>query len=346
MTRPHHPAPRDVVLAVDIGGTTVKGAVFDRFGEVIARETTRTFAISGDAYASVLDLATSLYSTAVDAGFAPVGIGLASPGLVDPASGTVLFAGNLGWDDLPLRERLESAFLIPVHVGHDARMAAIAERAARASRGTDENSAGTSLDNAIVIPIGTGVSAAVVTSGMLVEGATGAAGELGHMPVIPHGELCVCGQHGCIEAYASGVTILSRYRQRGGTLASSTQAVASSIDTDPIAAEVWADAINALAIGITALTAVLDPAVIVVGGGVSAAGDALLVPLREQVEARLGWRSTPRIEQSVLVAQGGLIGAALIGWTDNEIDSGFALTAYRSLSTERTPVAADGTAHD
>ncbi|WP_052521567.1 ROK family protein [Agreia bicolorata] len=336
MIHPHHSA-LDVVIAIDIGGTTVKGAAIDAAGTVISRQTASTFDAGRDAYASVVGVARQLVDDAVEAGFAAAGIGIASPGLVDPESGTVMFAANLGWDAFPLRRLLEAELQIAVSVGHDARTAAVAERAAQGAgaSGTDTGSSyDTAYDNALIVPIGTGVSSAVVAGGVLIAGATGAAGELGHMQVIPNGALCSCGQRGCIEAYASGTTILDRYREHGGTIASSTQAIASTLDTDPIAARVWADAVNALSIGLAGLAAVLDPAVIVIGGGVSAAGDTLIGPLREAVDARLGWRSTLRIEQSALGAQGGLIGAAIIGWTDQVLDAGFARQTYLSLSSE------------
>lgn len=335
MIHPHHSA-LEVVIAIDIGGTTVKGAAVDAAGTVVARRTTATFDSGRDAYASVLTVAGALIEEATAAGFTTAGIGIASPGLVDPESGAVRFAANLGWDDFPLRSLLEAEFAVAVSVGHDARTAAVAERATRGAgaSGTDQGASyDVAYDNALIVPIGTGVSSAVVSGGVLIEGATGAAGELGHMQVVPNGVLCTCGQRGCIEAYASGTTILDRYREHGGTVASSTRAIASALDTDPVAARVWADAVDALSVGLAGITAVLDPAVIVIGGGVSAAGDILIVPLREAIAARLGWRSTPRIEQSELGAVGGLIGAAIIGWADRVPDAGFARQTLRSLSS-------------
>jgi len=332
----HQTGQRDAALAVDIGGTTLKGAAFDSAGHMVARRTVGTFDTEGDAYSGVLQLLRLLRGDALAAGFSLAGIGLASPGLVDPASGTIRFAANLRWDMLPLRELLEAEFHVPVRVGHDARTAAFAERAAHTTEGDD------AYRHFIFIPIGTGVSAAVVTGGVLVEGFTGAAGEFGHMPVVPGGDLCSCGQQGCIEAYASATSIFSRYVRRGGALASSTREIAATLDTDPIGAQVWDDAVDALATGITALAAVLDPAVIVVGGGLSAAGETLFAPLRAQVDERLGWRTTPRIERSSLTSQGGLIGAALLAWSDHPLASTFAAEAHRSLTAQPTGLSSTG----
>ncbi|WP_213814271.1 ROK family protein [Glaciihabitans sp. dw_435] len=324
MTHPHQPERLPVALAIDIGGTTLKGAAVDRDGRVVTESTVGTFAVGDNAFAGVRALLRLLHTEAEDLGHAPAGIGIASPGLVDAATGTIVFAANLGWNTLPLKSLLEQEFGVPVHVEHDARAGAIAERAAHA----DDHAA---FRDFIFIPIGTGVSAAVVTSGMLVVGATGAAGEFGHMPVIPGGELCTCGQHGCIEVYASASNILARYGKLGGTSATSTPDIAASIATDPIAARVWADAVDALAIGIVSLSAVLDPSAVVVGGGLSRAGDLLLDPLRSLVGRRLTWRTVPRILQSALDSEAGLVGAAVLGWSGTPLDNDFALSLHREL---------------
>ena len=338
MTLHDQPERRDIALAVDIGGTTLKGAALDAAGRLVARRTIGTFEVDNDAYSGVLALLRMLHADTLGAGFSLAGIGLASPGLVDPDSGTITFAANLGWADLPLRQRLESEFHVPVHVGHDARSAATAERAAQADQGDR------AFRDFIFIPIGTGVAAAVVTSGVLVEGSSGAAGEFGHMPAIPGGDLCACGQHGCIEAYSSATSILARYRRLGGIQADSTRVIAESLDTDPIGARVWGDAIDALAIGITALTVMLDPGIVVLGGGVSAAGERLLQPLRARVAERLSWRSTPRIMRSTLTSQGGLIGAAMLGWAGHDLSPDFAAQAHRSLTVQPSG-ATTGAAH-
>ncbi|MEA9983966.1 MULTISPECIES: ROK family protein [Subtercola] len=352
----HHPTSRAAVaLAVDIGGTTVKGAAVDRFGVVVQKFTVGTFDVDGDAYAAVLAVIRMLHSGVLADGYLPVGIGIASPGLVDAATGTIAFAANLGWEALPLRDRLEEEFTIPVRVDHDARAAALAERAAHAgaaevgaaavgaaaaratgaagSVGSAEPQPADAFADFVLIPIGTGVSAAVVTSGVLVRGAAGAAGEFGHVPAVPNGDLCACGQHGCIEAYASATSILTRYRAAGGTAAGSTRELAATLDTDPIARAVWHDAVEALAVGVVGLTAVLDPAVVVIGGGLSAAGDAVLLPLRAGVERRLGWRAAPLIIRSALTSQGGLIGAAMLGWAGHELEPGFAVRAHGMLGS-------------
>ena len=314
----------DAVIAIDIGGTTLKGAVLTASGRVLTRKTVATFSVNDDAYAGVAALVDVMKRDTEAAGFTSAGIGLASPGLVDSDTGVIEFAANLRWASLPLRGSLEERFGLPVAIDHDARAGARAERTAHAADHIG-------FRNFLFIPIGTGVAAAVYAAGVPIIGSTGSAGEFGHIPVVPHGDLCGCGQHGCIEAYASASSILGRYQQFGGTALSSSSEIAAHLDDDPIAARVWNDAVEALAIGVTAVTAVLDPAFVVVGGGLSNSGEILLTPLRASVEAHLGWRTTPQIIQSVLGSHAGLVGAALIAWGDRPIPDSFAVDASRLL---------------
>ncbi|MCU1529129.1 MAG: Glucokinase [Frondihabitans sp.] len=298
-------APDPAVVAVDIGGTTVKGAVAVHGGSVLHRATAPTFGVDGDPLEAVSALIVQLAAAAESTGHRFAGIGIASPGLVDSVRGHVTFATNLGWSDLPLVDILTERFGVPVALEHDARAAARAERAARIA-------ASRNGDDFVFVPIGTGVSAAIVTGGVVISGASGGAGELGHVPVIPGGELCTCGQRGCIEVYASASAILRRYRAAGGTVVGGTRDVAAALGRDDVADRIWNDAIQALAIGITGLAAVLDPAAIVIGGGLGESGERLLAPLRARVEEQLVWRTPPRIEQSLVGSGAGLAGAALL----------------------------------
>lgn len=320
-------SPPTARIAVDVGGTTVKGAAFSEDGSVIAHGTVATFAADRDALGSVRAVVARLASHIEARGVRATGIGVASPGLVDAVRGRVVYAANLGWTDLDLVPALVDDFGLPVRLEHDARAGAIAERAAH----TDE--AGVYREF-IFVPIGTGVAAAVVTSGGLVHGATGGAGEFGHMPVGPGRELCGCGQRGCIEAYASASSVLRRYRAQGGTGATTTPELVRSLADDPVAASVWNDLIDALAVGLSSLSAVLDPARIVIGGGLSRAGAPLIEPLRAAIDARLGWRPTPLLVQSALGSHSGLIGAGLLA-DDRPVTSQFAVTAASALSSLR-----------
>lgn len=304
--------PRRVVVAVDIGGTTVKGALYSEAGVSLVGMRTPTFPdadrsddLANQAIEAVTGLVDRLVASAAAEGYEVTGVGICSPGLVDSTAGLIVLAVNLGWTALPIVDILHARVGVPVALDHDARAAARAEQAARRAVGRD-------ADNLVFIPIGTGIAATVVNDGSIMVGAGGAAGEFGHVPVVPDGELCTCGQRGCVEVYASAGSVLRRYREAGGAPADDTRAVVARVDTDPIATRVWCEAIEALAAGIVMLTAVLDPGVVVIGGGLGEAGEALLAPLRRSVADRLTWRNPPRIEQSLVGSVAGLAGAALL----------------------------------
>lgn len=328
------------VVAVDVGGTTVKGLV--RVGDVVLdRFVVPTFGNAapelglpgGEALAAVVSVVDRLAASAAIAGHPLAAIGICTPGVVDSDAGRIVVAVNLGWNDLPIVDVLRERYRVPVAVAHDARAAATAEIAARTA-------AGRRVDEMVFIPIGTGVSASLVVDGRLVVGAAGGAGEIGHVCVRPGGEACTCGQRGCVEVYASARNVRRRYREAGGTLDGGTPEIVAAVDTDPVAAAVWADAVDALGAGVAILSAVLDPAVMVIGGGLGEAGERLLAPLRTAVDARLGWRSTPEIEQSLVGAGAGLAGAALLASASAEATTG--ATALVDPTTEahdlrRTP---------
>lgn len=295
-------APSAAVLAVDVGGTTVKGAVFGSDGQVVVRGTVGTFDSGGGALGALLGLIESLRTGGESQGVVVGSIGVAVPGVVK--DGTVAYASNLDWNELPLREIVQERFELPVVVEHDARAAALAERALLRAATPD-------LQDFVFVPIGTGISAAIISDGRFVRGSTGGAGEFGHQVVVPGGDICGCGQRGCVESYASAANILRRYRAAGGAGAGSTAEIADRLDADPIAQEVWAEAVHALAAGIAALTSLLDPQVVVIGGGLSAAGDRLLVPLRAETARVLTWRAIPSIVRAGVGVDAGLIGAAL-----------------------------------
>jgi glucokinase len=167
--------------------------------------------------------------------------------------------------------------------------------------------------DAAIIPIGTGIAAALIADGRYLSGG-GYAGEIGHVDV-GHGEPCPCGGHGCLELLASAAAIARRYTARTGTEVDGAAAVARLVDAgDPDALAVWIDAVGALATGVVWLATALGPEVVVIGGGLSRAGDTLLSPLRAAVEARLTFQRRPRVIPAELGDEAGTLGAALLGW--------------------------------
>lgn len=277
------------VLGIDVGGTTVKGARVTPDGSVVASSTVATPRTADELTAAVIALARSLRDDGTAA------VGLASPGIV--REDVVQYAANLPWRDEPVRARVGAALDLPVVLSRDARAAALAE-----ARHTGHQ-------DLLFVAIGTGIAGVHVRDGRAHRGATGQAGELGHTTVRPDGEACSCGQRGCLEAYASAAAIARRYTSRTGR-AAGADAVATAVGTDPVAAAVWGDAVEALALALATDTLVTDPGVIVLGGGLAAAGDTLLAPVRAALAARLAFRAPPPVRTAELGPSAGVLGAA------------------------------------
>jgi len=294
-----------VVLAVDVGGTSFKAALIDAGGRRLFTDAAPTLGEKGEAaFARLESFVGGCVAAGAAMGVAPAAIGLIAPGM-DESTGHVIFAANLGWRDFPLGPRLAERHGVQVASGHDVRTAGLAEARLGAARGFSES---------VMVMIGTGIAASVVSNGQPVAGARGMAGELGHAPVFPDGEPCPCGQIGCLETYASAAAIARRYRAFGGTGEAAAADIAGRLGSDPIADRVWDDAVQALSISLTTVTMLLDPAVLVIGGGLAEADAALLDPLRVALAGRLAWRPAPPILRSRLGAGGALLGAAILAF--------------------------------
>jgi len=289
------------VLAIDIGGTTVKAALVDETGQshhLISRPST-----GGDNTVDVVRaVLTQLAEAATADGLEAVAAGVVTPGIVDDAAGRVGYASNLGWRNLDLRTPLETDLGLPVSIGHDVRAAGRAEALLGSARGASDF---------VLVQLGTGISAALMTADQIVTGVGNAAGEVGHMPVYPRGERCSCGQRGCLEVYASGAGIARRYRSAGGHSTLTAEQIVTVLGADPAADRVWSAAVEALALATSTLTMTLDPALIVIGGGLVRAGEVLLKPVRASLAELLTWREAPPIVPSTLGPVAGRIGAAL-----------------------------------
>ncbi|MED7922631.1 ROK family protein [Nonomuraea sp. LP-02] len=286
------------VVALDVGGTSMKGGLVSDSGKVLLSErrpTPRTE--GGDAVvAAISDFIGHL--AAVGDG-EPAGVGLAVPGLVTEHA--AVYATNLGWRDVPA-----SAFTtldIPVMLGHDVRTGGLAESVLGAGR---------DMADFLFLPIGTGIAGATVIRGEPYGGSSGWAGEIGHTPVFPDGEQCACGQFGCLETYASAASVGRRYSQRAGLEGVRAEQVVTS--DDPIAIEVWDEAVEALSLALATYTLLLDPSAIVLGGGLAEAGPALFDPVRTRLVKRLAFREAPPLIPAALGVDAGMLGAALLGW--------------------------------
>jgi len=195
---------------------------------------------------------------------------------------------------------------LPVILDHDVRAAGLAELELGAGRGAHEM---------LFVALGTGIAAAVITRGQLATGATGMAGELGHLPVVPDGELCACGQRGCTETYASGAAISRRYSAVSGISGIPARDVISRASAgDDLAQRIFSDAITALGRALVNYVLIMDPEMIIIGGGLADSGAALLDPLTRKVQGGLAWRSAPTITDGRFGADAGRRGAALLAW--------------------------------
>lgn len=293
------------VVAIDVGGTACKGALVDDTGRVLYQES-RPTGVAGGVPAVVDTIAGFAVSLAERADGEVAAGGLVVPGLVDDERGMALYAANLGWRDLPLAGVVSERLGRPVALSHDVRTGGLAEGLVGAARGCPDF---------LFLPIGTGIAAAIVIDGVPYAGANAYGGELGHCPVVPHGEPCACGQRGCLETYASAAAIPRRYAATGGVGASTAEAVLERAAAgEALAQRIWNEAIDALATGLAFYSQLLDPAMVVLGGGLSHAGAALFEPLGTELAARLAFRPPPPLVPAALGSQAGCLGAAILAW--------------------------------
>ena len=299
------------LIGVDVGGTTTKAALVDTDGRIVETRRFPTPRAPRDArtdrVAEVVGSVTSVAKELTDRASGDVeALGVVVPGLVDDERGVAVWSENLRWRDVPLRELLAERTGVPVRVGHDVRAGAVAEVRLGAARRADD---------AVFLPVGTGIAAALVIDGRIHSGG-GFAGEIGHVST-GRTDPCACGGLGCLETVASAAAIARRYADASGRQVAGAAGVLERLEHgDPDAARVWDDAVGLLAWGVTVLVGVLAPEVVVVGGGLAQAGERLLAPLRSGVEARLTFQRPPRIVSSEFGDLAGCLGAALLAQDD------------------------------
>ena len=277
---------RPVLVGVDIGGSKIAVLVVDRDERVLAREVAPTAAGAPeravDEIAAVVNAALAAAGATTDD---VEGLGVGVPGRVDPLSGDVTLAVNLGWSELPLGSRLEAHFDRPCVVENDVRAAAL---------GLHRRGVVGDIDDLAYLAVGTGVSAGVVLHGRLHRGARGLAGEIGHVIVEPGGARCACGQDGCLETLVSGSAIARIAREaidagRPTTLDTATEPTAVDVyraaaNGDPLATEI-ADAVGRrLAWAVHLLVMAYDVERVVLGGGVSHAGETFVRPIQRELD--------------------------------------------------------------
>ena len=309
-------------IGIDVGGTNVKIALVDSDGKIGYSNTIPTRAEMGYEYTinnmkqAIRDLMTETKLSAKDI----EGIGFGLPGQVDFKSGIVRLITNIpGWVEIPLAKMIEDEFHIPTRIDNDVRCAALGELNFGAGKG---------CENLICITVGTGIGSGLIINGKLVRGASNAAGEIGHIKLQMHdGPICGCGDTGCLEAFASGPSIVAmaeeyimggkstKYREmaNGNDITPFIVAEAAKAG-DAVAKRIFTRMGEYIGIGMASVVNLLNPEKIIIGGGVADAGDILLNPLKETIKKRAMKIAgeTVQVVPAQLGNTAGVIGASLL----------------------------------
>jgi glucokinase len=307
-----------LTIGVDIGGTKVAGGVVNQDGTVLLRTRRDTPA---DDVAKTRELIIEVVNE-LAAAYPVDAVGIGAAGWIDATRATVLFAPNLAWRYEPLRDHIAAAVHLPIVVENDGNVAAWAEFRYGAARDAD--------DSMVMFTVGTGIGAGIVLGGTVVRGAHGIAAELGHILAVPDGHPCGCGRRGCLEQYASG-NALVRFARDGARREPQLAAellelarndpmaitgpmvTAAARNGDPVSCAAFSTVGHWLGMGLADLVQILDPQVLVVGGGVIEAGDLLLGPARRSYVDSLAQRGRLPVAEVRAAEMGnvaGLVGAA------------------------------------
>ena len=311
--------PDQCVAGIDIGGTKIALALADLEGRFI--EKTRFPARTGERgpHAIIEEALVEIERMLGQTGAQLVATGIGCGGPLDRKRGLILSPPNLpGWDEFPIVKIVEERLGVPVLLDNDANAAALGEHRHGAGRGYRQ---------LVYITQSTGIGGGVIVRGRLVHGVYDGAGEVGHMTVLPDGPECGCGGRGCLEALCSGTALARRARER---LAAGEASSLSSLNPtevtgrvvaeaaragDAVASAVWDEMIHYFAVGVGNLFNVLAPEAVVIGGGVSEAGEQLFVPLRERVRERVRMLPPEKVNilQASLGGDSALHGAVILG---------------------------------
>jgi glucokinase len=325
--RTARPAPGGVqryVVGVDLGGTNiVVGAMpLDGTREFGVRSEPTHSELGADSVVERIGrmIDDVIATTGTETGAARrdfIGVGIGAPGPLDRAHGIVIVTPNLGWRDFPLRDRISARVKLPATLDNDANCATVGEWWRGAAAGGR---------NVVGMTIGTGIGGGLILEGQLYHGSSDVAGEVGHTTIDPTGRRCKCGNYGCLEAYASGPAIAQRATEAlsGGEASLLREMIQDDMSRmtarivydaatlgDPLAVEVVRETARFLGTGVANLLNIFNPDVVVLAGGVAAAGDALFEPLRAEVRRRAFRPAVEacRIVGGTLAGTAGVVGA-------------------------------------
>jgi glucokinase len=318
------PRSKSVAIGVDLGGTKMRAALVSERGRILRRlkRPTRVEEGASSVMQRMLDLIRDIISDSPFQFREVKGVGIGSAGQIDPQGGTVLSAtANLpGWGGMPLAERVQEAFGLPVCVDNDANAATWGEK---------QFGAGQGIAHLICITVGTGIGGGLIVDGQLYHGATGVAGEIGHLTVNLDGPPCNCGSFGCLEVYAAGPAIVARAQKavRAGAQTALIQMTENRPEDitvpliaqaaargDPLASQIMEETGHYIGAGLASLINVLNPERVVIGGGVAQAGESLLKPIEKTVRARAMPTAAEALQvvPAQLGEDAGVIGAAAL----------------------------------
>ena len=309
-------------IGIDVGGTNVKIALVDGEGKIIYSNSVPTYAQMGYEYTvnnikqAIKDLMKETNTEAKDI----QGIGFDFPGQVDCKTGVVKNAPNIpGWVNVPIAQMIEDEFHIPTRIDNDVRCAALGELKFGAGRG---------CENFVCITVGTGIGSGLVINCKVVRGAANAAGEIGHIKLqMEDGPLCGCGDSGCLEAFASGPSIVAMAQEylKGGKSAKFRELavdgeitpyiVAKAAEAgDPVAKRIFEKMGYYIGMGLTSVINLLNPEKIIIGGGVAECGELLLDPIKRTINERAMkvQREAVEIVPAELGNSAGVIGASML----------------------------------
>lgn len=307
-------------IGIDIGGTFIKGAVVDLNGKIVkdGKVPSQTEIGPDQITQNIISLVKTLISDCGLTNQDICGIGMGSPGMVDSQQGTVVFAGNLGWEDYPIAQKVANATGLKVKVANDANVAALGEVKFGGAK---------DYDNIVMITLGTGVGGGIIVDGKMLEGNRSAGAEIGHTVIVYGGQPCTCGRKGCFEAYSSATALIRETKNAMLAHKNSKMWEIGSLDNvsgitafdyakkDEYAAEVIENYISYLACGIVNLANIFRPQAVLIGGGVCGQGDNLIKPLQKKVDAELfgkGKGPSVPIFVATLGNKAGVLGAAAL----------------------------------
>ena len=309
------------LLGIDLGGTTTKFALMKPQGEIQQRWSIQTDVLNdgNNIIPNIIDSINHHLQLYQMSAKQLQGIGIGTPGSVDYQTGTVDSAFNLNWDrPMALKEQIELHTNIPVQVENDANVAALGERWL---------GAGNNADNVAFVTLGTGVGGGIIINGQIVHGQGGSAGEIGHMTINPQGYRCTCGKRGCLETVASATGIVHVARDYAQEYAGDSELKASldngddltakdifdlAKQNDPLALKVTSAVCDQLGLALSIVAVTINPQYIIIGGGVSNAGDFLLQRVQESYNRYVfsSVKKTTTLTLATLGNEAGVIGAA------------------------------------